>query len=529
MEESSKTGVFVAVICWLVILAAIAFAARNWLIPMFKQKARQQVTQQTSSEGKYKHEVRLAADAFSGYCILRSPEVAARLKAQGVKLTIVDDKADYPDRIRKLQSGELQMAVFTIDSLVKSGADLGDFPASIVYIIDETKGADAMVAYSNAVASLANLNHKDARIVYTPDSPSEFLSRVVIASFSLPQLPQKWSIPAVGAEDVLKQLKNVSPQEKRAYVLWEPYLTRARQLPGVHVLVDSSRLKGFIVDVLVCQREFLVNDYYAAKAIVEAYARAAYVYNSDLEKLEEIVVEDARATGGERMDKSAAEQLVRGIQWKNTVENYGHFGLAGPQPASGLEHVEDMIGKISDVLVKTGAIKKDPLQGKANTIFWDKILRDMKAENFHPVIGSNFLPESSAEPDAEQVRGEQPLAKLSEGQWAALIPVGEFRAEPISFARGTASVNMSGKRELAQLAKSLQSWPRYYILVVGQARPEGDIEANKLLAQSRADAAVSMLMENNISGNRIKTRAMVAAQGGGDAQSVLFVVCQQPY
>lgn len=528
-EERSKTGVLIAVITWLLIGTALAVAAKKWLIPAFKEKNRQQITGQTGSEGKYRTGIRIAADAFSGYSILRSKEMSERLQAQSIKMTIVDDKADYADRIRKLQSGDVQMAVFTIDSFVKAGAELGDFPGSIVYIIDETRGADAMLAYTNAIASLADLNHKDARIVCTADSPSEFLARIVVASFSLPRMPQKWWVNADGAAEVFKQFKAASPSEKHAYVLWEPYVSKAKELPGAQVLLDSSKLRGFIVDVLVCRREFIVSDYATAKSVIEAYARAAYIYNGNPDKLTELIIEDAKATGGERMDKGTADQLAKGIQWKNTVENYAHFGLNRNNQTAGLEHLEDILTKISGVLIKTGVVREDPFKGQPNTVFCDRFLKDMKTAGFHPGREINILTDPAGPDSTEQVRAERELTALTDQQWAALVPVGELRVEPISFGRGTATVNAGGERELTQLAKTLQSWPQYYLTVVGQARPEGDVEANRQLAQERADAAVRILSANRIGANRIRTKAVVASEGTGDAQSVLFVVCQQPY
>jgi outer membrane protein OmpA-like peptidoglycan-associated protein len=528
--ERSKTGVLVAVICWLVIGAAIAFAAKKWIVPMFKQREFRTIAQQTGSTGKYKQEVRLAADAFSGYAILRSDEMANCLKARGIKLTLVDDKADYLDRARKLESGALQMAVFTLDSLLKVGSELGAFPASIVYVIDETRGADAMVAYTNIVRNLSDLNRADARIVCTPDSPSEFLARIVVGNFSLPQLPSKWMTASDGAGDAFKQLRTVPPGERRAYVLWEPYVSMACDLPGVGVLVDSSKLKGFIVDVLVCQRDFLLKNEATVRTVVESYARAAFVYNSNRNKLIELIVEDAKTTGGERLDRSMAERLVQGILWKNTVENYAHFGVMGVQESQGLEHLEDSLTKISGILVRTGALKEDPLNGQPNALFYDRILKQMKSEGFHPARELNLLTDlGSGGGTGELIRAEQELESLTEDQWRALVPVGELSVQAISFGRGAASINLQGERELANLGKTMQSMPRYYLLAVGQARPEGDVEANRQLAQSRADAAVRVLADHGVSRNRIKTTARVAAEGTGEAQSVTFVVCQKPY
>jgi hypothetical protein len=106
-----------------------------------------------------------------------------------------------------LRDGQTQFAVFTIDSLLAAGAKGGDFPATIVWVIDETKGSDAMVAYPSGVANLQDLNHASARIVLTPNSPSEFLARVVLANFHLPNLPEQWKVEANGAGAVFDASK----------------------------------------------------------------------------------------------------------------------------------------------------------------------------------------------------------------------------------------------------------------------------------------------------------------------------------
>ncbi len=48
------------------------------------------------------------------------------------------------------------MAAFTVDALIKTTAQSGESspPATIVALIDETRGADAMVAYKSAVKNV---------------------------------------------------------------------------------------------------------------------------------------------------------------------------------------------------------------------------------------------------------------------------------------------------------------------------------------------------------------------------------------
>lgn len=523
MSEGRAKGLLVAAVIWCVILLVLGTAYKFLVHPYLSDKLKRA----TSAPSQDKDEIVVAADSFSGYAILRSELFKQDLRARQIKVTIQDDQADYLARLKALQEGKVQLAVFTVDSLITAGAKLGEFPATIVMVIDETKGGDAILAYEGAVASLQSLNDPAARIVLTPNSPSEFLARVVLAHFNLPRLPEKWWVEADGAREVYKMLTSASPGEKRAYVLWEPYVSRALQKKGVHVLLDSSRVKGYIVDVLVAQREFLRDHPDLTKAVVEVYLRAAYSYNQQEKGMQGLVQSDAQATGSEKLDDTQAAQIVQGILWKNTLENYAHFGLTGK---SGVPLVEDIIANIVDVLVKTKAIASDPLEGKHSTLFYDRILAELKGTSFHPGRGLNVITDlGPATGGQETVRSDKELRELTDAQWSSLRPVGELRVEPIVFARGSSNITLQSQRDLQDLAKRLQSFPQFYMRVVGHTRAEGDPEANRILAQSRAEAAAQSLESEGLPKWRIKTEASPSSTGGGEAQAVSFYVGQLPY
>ena len=188
MAKRSGVGVLLAAATWLVLLGLAAVGYRFFLHPTVEKR----LHRQTGSSSQYRHDVRVAVDSFSGYCLLRSQALGDRLKKQGIRLTIKDDGADIPGRLQAMKDGDVEMAAFTIDSLLLAGAEAGAFPGSMVLIIDETRGADAMVAYEQAVPTLDALNDGSARIVATPASPSEFLARVAVANFNLPALPANW-------------------------------------------------------------------------------------------------------------------------------------------------------------------------------------------------------------------------------------------------------------------------------------------------------------------------------------------------
>lgn len=524
MAERSGKGIILAAIVWIIIIGILAIAAKFFILPHFKKD----LEDQTGSESLYRHEIVLALDSFSGYSIFRSPVLKNDLKKQGIKLTVRDDGADYGQRIRDLDSGSVQMAVFTIDSFVGSGAGLGRFPASIVMVIDETKGADALVSYKSAVASIQDLDSPDARIVLTPQSPSEFLARTVIAHFNLPGLPAEWWVHADGAEAVYRQFVSADRSARRAYALWEPYVSMALREPGANLLLDSSRLKGYIVDVLVAERTFLKEHPDLVQAVVESYFRSAFSYSQKTDGMTTLVMEDA--AGAQALTRDQAVRLVEGIEWKNTMENYLYFNLQTPAAGADQQYLQDIIENITEVLVRTGALKVDPTGGKPNVLYYDKTLREMLASGFHPGKTLDVIQGlGQGTGDLEQARTAAPLKALTDAEWKSLIPVGTMRIAPIAFARGTARLNLQSERDLQDLAETLRAWPAYYVTVTGHSRAEGDTEANLLLAKERASAAAQKLADSGIPAARIRSDAVVSEKQNGSAQSVSFTLGQLPY
>ena len=78
---------------------------------------------------------------------------------------------------------------------------------------------------------------------------------------------------------------------------------------------------------------------------------------------------------------------------------------------------------------------------------------------------------------------------------------------------------------LDDLIEKLAAWPQYYLLIRGNASLQGDLEANKALAEARAAAAEQYLTQNGVSENRVRA---VGGEPSGTT-SVTFVLGQTPY
>jgi outer membrane protein OmpA-like peptidoglycan-associated protein len=157
------------------------------------------------------------------------------------------------------------------------------------------------------------------------------------------------------------------------------------------------------------------------------------------------------------------------------------------------------------------------------------VLAAMKAANFHPGKNLNLLADSGSAAERGKGASRNASSGARAGAVASLRPVGQLRVDPIVFRRGSANLSEQSERDLQELARRLQSYPHFYLRILGHARAEGDPEANRQLAQSRAEAASQYLVSQGVSASRLRTEAAPSLVAAGEAQAVSFVVGQLPY
>ncbi len=514
----SKAKVFLASIVWLVILLIGVLFYRLWFVPTVEkqqEQAQKEVIDATSGDSKYSHKLRLGLDSFSGYAILRAPEFNQQLRTQGIKLETLDDGANYEQRLAALTSGELQLAAFPIDALLKACARSKTLPATIIAIIDESRGADAVVAYKQRFPNLEALISSDTRFVLVDGSPSDTLARLLMHSFNEKVTPQ--SITAVKNEkELIERYRKALPGGNEVFVTWEPVASELLKNDQTHVLFDSSKRSGFIVDALVVNRDYLVKNEPVVRQVLECYFRTLYTINDNADepdsdaktKLKTLVRQDAESFGNS-MTTTQLDRLVGGIVWKNTQDNFAHFGLGGGSAI----HVEDMIDRIRLLLAETNGIDSDPTQGDSSRLFNQQALREMQSTGFH------------AGADAEVVQSEKPLAALTTAQWEKLSHVATLRVPPLIFARSSANLTEFSEAILDDLVEQLQSFPLYYLTIIGNAGSKGDPQANRELAKQRAAATLHYLQSKGVPAARMRT-----AEGEVRSEmSVTFRLGQLPF
>lgn len=472
----------------LLIAGALALGASKLVLSFLESEQSIALSDSSAIKGK----ITIGMDNWIGYFPLCSKVMKQRLYQQGYALECSDDRADYPKRMDALATGKLDLAVATVDAFIVNGAAV-NYPGVIVAVLDESKGGDAMLAWSDKIGSLDELRRNaDFKIAFTPDSPSDHLLKSIAVHFDLPRLKQRqgWPVFANGSEDALRRLL---AKQADAAILWQPDVSLALQEPGIKMLLSTEQARQLIVDVLIAGKDTVRTRPEMLNVLLSEYFYTLKHYRENEEEL----LEELKKTTG--LDDAAVKTLLTGIEWQGLSENAKQWfgvGASGALPEQRLvETVHSTIGILTDY----GSIAVSPLP--------DNDPYRITNSQFIAGLQQKLVPD--ALPAQQTAEDFQPL---SEKQWEGLQAVGKLKIRPIIFASGSDFLSLDDKKQLDDAAETLRHYPHFRILVRGHTSMKGDKELNITLSQDRADAVARYL---NIT-HAIPEQRMLAIGLGGE-------------
>jgi len=468
----------------IIVVGLIALLAYKILLPVFETSSLQNSSDAKGTKGK----ISIGVDSWIGYFPLCSPEMKKRLRRSGYLLECLDDSANYDERMRALQENNLQFAVATVDSYLKN-AKKYHYPATIVAVIDESKGGDAIVAIKDKIKSLETLKKRnDYKIAYTPASPSEFLLESMAVHFDVKRLldnkQRAWAVETDGSAQALKAIN----QEKvDVAVLWEPDVTRALSNPKLIKLLGTEDTHKLIVDILLVNRKYSQKQPEAVNELLKTYFRVLKFYRENPLEL----IEDAKKYTDLKEDQ--VKPMLKGVQWANLTENaiaWMGSASAGAAPEYGLA---ETIENTAQVMIEHGDFEHSPVPSAdpytlINSQFIQELFgRSMTSTQF----GSEHTRSAGIKPDNGLTRD---FEKLSAQQWNSLRQVGSLKIRPIVFQSGSAELTPEGKHELEKAIANLKHYPNFRVLVKGHTGTRGDADANQKLSQQRAETVATFLV-----------------------------------
>ena len=473
----------------LLVLGAGVLVGIKLLLPGFIEE--QQVN--TSDAVKIKGKVRLALDNWIGYFPLRSNEMKTLMRRDGWNLVWTDDKADYRARMEQLQKGEIDIAVATVDSYLLNGAEF-NFPGSIIAVLDESKGGDAIVARKKQADSLDSLKGKDGlKIAFTPNSPSHFLLKAAADHFNVPELlptQKNKKIETEGSEGALKALL---AGKADIAVLWEPDVSRALAEKDIVKLLGTEDTAQLIVDILLVSRDFMQDQPEAVEVLLRSYFRVLKKYRDNPDLLEKDVKEE---TG---LSAKAAQAMLQGVRWASLLDNCEQwFGIAH-SGGQAQEKISDTIESAAATLVNVGDFSSSPVPDQnPYRLVKSSFLQDLYTKGI-----SGFTKSGTAAQGTDSLTA--PFPPLDTGAWERMREVGTLKIEPIIFQHGSADLDLFAEEVLEKVIARLKHYPHFRVLVKGHTGLRGDPGQNKALSQQRAVSVAALLQKKfRIDSNRIR-------------------------
>jgi outer membrane protein OmpA-like peptidoglycan-associated protein/ABC-type taurine transport system substrate-binding protein len=449
----------------------------------------------TSDAAKTRGKITVALDNWIGYFPIRSPEMAVHMRRLGWNLVCEDDKADYPGRMKRLANDEIDMAVATVDSYVLNGAGF-NFPGTMIFVIDESKGGDSIVANKSKVPNLDALKKSPGiRVAFTPNSPSHHLAKATADHFGIPQILPKGAnrIETNGSSEALKDL---SKGKADVAILWEPDVSRAVADGRFVKLLGTEDTEKLIVDILIVSRKFAAKNPEVVSAFISGYFQVLKQYRDSPEKLAQDVKKD---TG---LSAEAVASMLKGVMWPSLTENCEKwFGVS--QKGSVTEQgIIDTITSTVRILINAGDFKTDPIPESDP---YRLINSTFLAEASKKSVAGFTTPGVKAGTAAAVDSIAAPFKELNESGWKALREVGRLRVEPIVFQSGVSEMDLFAQQAVDANTEKLKHYPNFRVVIEGHTGAAGDPGENQKLSQDRADAVGRYLqLTYNIDPNRLR-------------------------
>ncbi|MCJ9430068.1 phosphate ABC transporter substrate-binding/OmpA family protein [Kordiimonas marina] len=470
---------------------------------LFSEKQAEDEQVASSDAAQSKGVIRVGVDNFTGYFPLCSPMMKSLMLSDGYRLECVEDKADYNDRFARLAAGKLDYAVGTVDAYLLMGAP-HRYPGVIVSVLDESKGADAIVARASVIKNMSDFKSKpDVKVAFTPDSPSDHLLKVASVHFDIDAVKDRkgsWRVETDGSAAALKALLD---HKADVAVLWEPDVSKALAEPGIVKILGTEQTDRLIVDVLIAGHQVETDTPERTETLLANYFRTLKHYRDHPDEF------DAQLATYGGVSVKQAEILRAGIKWislnENAAEWMGGVRLAGRPVQNGLY---EAIDRTLDIQRDVGDFTTNPLpEGDPRRIISSREVSNL----FNHGIRAGFTGSPSIGSTTPEA-GTQDFPPLSAAAWDKLQDVGNLKVRPIQFESGTAVLTRTGKEQVDEIANVLKTYPNFRFVIQGHTSARGDAQINHTLSQERAEAVKRYL---NITYN-FDTDRMRAVGFGGD-------------
>jgi len=393
-----------------------------------------------------------------------------------LKLVIQDN---IPAANEILTSGVAQCWWRTSDFWAQEQPNLRNagYDGRAVMVVDNTQGADAVIARDRNIRSIEDLAGKSVALLQF--TPSHGLLVDAIENSSLTG-KKKASVKLVfinadeGTAGVRAALESGAVD---AAVLFDPDLSLALKNTGSHVIYSTKQATNLIFDTIVCDKRLLDTQagQQAVHKLVTGWMQGVDLARADLGAAAQAVTQTMEMYGALAKAESPAfiKELFNNLVLTNVTDNARILGLTGDT-----NHYERVYRQFDQVYRAAGALANpnSPVIDPAQSFDYRYIKSLITAQTAQAV-------EQSAPTFTDTAREQTRLATLTK-------PI------QINFSSGSAELNARAKQTIdKEMVPFLDNNGSAYIELSGNADSTGSAAANRALSLARAQAVATYLVK----------------------------------
>lgn len=351
-----------------------------------------------------------------------------------------------------------------------------------VMIVDNTQGADAIIARDPAIRSVEDLaGKKIALLQYTP---SHGMAIDAIDNSSM-TARKKASVQYVfinadeGTAGVRSALESGNVD---AAALWDPDLSLAIHNANAHVVYSTKTATNLIFDVMVCDSAVLGTDEgrAAVQKFVQGWMEGVKAARQDPDNAVEALVKTEQFFQllEQKQGKAFIKGLFGSLVWTGLEDNARILGMAG-----GTNHYERVYQRFDGIYRGAGALANPkspviPPQESFDYSFIKKMLdQDQAAKT------------AAAAPQQTFTVAAQQQAIQEDKTATVTKPV------TVNFASGSAELTKRSQKTIDEtMVPFIENNGSAYFEVTGNTDSTGNRGANMALSQARAKAVVDYLV-----------------------------------
>ena len=285
--------------------------------------------------GTTKTVFKINVDTWIGYAPLRLAQEKGFFGDVDVQIITTPDVAQ---RKLILERGENQAIAETVDQLVLDHSQ--GIHSVAVTGLDFSNGADGIVAI-DSIKTLQDLKGKTVLVQknYASESLLDYLLEKNGIAFA--------DVNTVDTEAGAAGAAFAAGKTDAA-VTFDPWLSKAKERAGGHILLSSKDAPGVIVDILSVQQDYLKDHQEIVAKVVVGWFKAVEYWKQHPDESNAIMAKHYSVTPKEFTDQ------VAGLIWPSYDENVSYF-TQNAKPS-----IYDVTDTFVSIFLKTGQIQRKP-------------------------------------------------------------------------------------------------------------------------------------------------------------------------